>query len=253
MKNPPFNLIVIPALNDNYIYLIHWEDEALVIDPSEAYPVKKILSENHWKLKYILNTHHHVDHIGGNEELKKITSSLIVAPKDERIPSIDCFAKEGNLSLGPFTFKILSIPGHTSTHVAYFIEKENLLFPGDALFNGGCGRLFEGTPEQMLSSLNKLSKLPETTQIYCAHEYTIKNMQFAVSLEPNNFQIQKRLKKSILLHEKNKAAVPSSLKDEKDTNPFLRTNVLSLQKNLKMEGASAVEIFSHIRKMRDVF
>lgn len=245
---------LIPALSDNYIHLLQWDDHAIVVDPAEALPVIDFLEQKKLKLKYIFNTHHHSDHTGGNQAIKAATACSIVGPKDERIPQLDKAVSEGeDLQVPPLTFRIFFVPGHTSTHIAFFLTSQKLLFSGDTLFTGSCGRLFEGTPEQMIHSLQKLSSLPNDTLIYCAHEYTQKNMEFANSLEPENDAVLRRLEKVNALRNKNCPTIPATLEEEKKTNPFLRVHEQAFKKNLHMENACDVEVFSHIRNLRNCF
>lgn len=240
-------ITTIPALSDNYIYLISWGRNAIVIDPSEAQPVLDELQKSGLNLLHILNTHHHSDHIGGNELIKKQTGCTIIAPDDKRIKK-DEIAKEGkDLHIDHVTIQVISVPGHTTSHIAYYLPEEKWLFSGDSLFLGGCGRIFEGTPEQMHRSLTKLTKLPLETQIYCGHEYTKKNLEFAQSIEPDNQDVKKRLAAVKSMSQ----TIPGRLEEELLTNPFLRVNAPSLKKVLHMENATDVEVFATIRKMKD--
>ncbi|HFD11457.1 MAG TPA: hydroxyacylglutathione hydrolase, partial [Crenotrichaceae bacterium] len=181
----------LPVLQDNYIFMIHCtaDNVTAVVDPATASPVLVLLKERNWHLDFILNTHHHSDHVGANLELKHKTECTIIgAQKDQqRIPGIDKMVVEGDsLSIGQHQFEVLEVPGHTSAHIAYWFKDDAILFCGDTLFSLGCGRLFEGTPEQMWHSLKKIRQLPDQTQIYCAHEYTESNARFAIQLEPGN-------------------------------------------------------------------
>ena len=190
---------IIPCLNDNYSYLIFDKSNknACIIDPSESKPVIKAIEENKVKLKYILNTHHHYDHVGGNKELKEKYDSKIVGFKDDkdRIPEIDILVEDNQIwKEENFEAKIYHIPGHTTGHIAFHFFKEKKIFTGDTLFSLGCGRIFEGTYEQMFSSLNKIKILPKDTEIYCGHEYTLKNGDFCLANDANNMKLKKRLK-----------------------------------------------------------
>lgn len=245
-------LTLIPALSDNYIYMITQNDWAIVIDPGEAKPVLPHLDEQKVYLRAILNTHHHSDHIGGNAALKAATGCRLYAPENQRIAGVDEIAHEGkDITFDHLHIQVISVPGHTTTHVAYYLPDQGWLFSGDTLFGAGCGRLFEGTPEQMLHSLQKLSKLPDDTKVYSGHEYTKKNLEFALSLEPSNSDVKNRLEKVKALREKNLPTLPSTLAEEKLTNPFLRYDSPSLKRALQMEEASELEVFTKVRALKD--
>lgn len=248
----PMKLTLIPALSDNYIYLLSQKDWAIVIDPAEADSVLSALEEQKLHLRAILNTHHHSDHIGGNHEIKKQTECSIIAPETKRIPEVDEVAHEGkDISFNHLHIQVISVPGHTTTHVAFYLPEEGWLFSGDSLFAGGCGRLFEGTPEQMHHSLEKLAKLPGETKVYCGHEYTEKNLLFALSLEPENRDIKTRLEKVQELRKSNLPSLPSTIEEEKRTNPFLRSGTPELKRALGMEEASDLEVFTKVRSLKD--
>ncbi len=248
----------IPVLDDNYIFLIHESDsgKTAVIDPAVAAPVQKILKKYGWKLDLILNTHHHWDHIGGNEELKKQTGCQIIASEydKKRIPGVDQTVIEGDtIPFGASKIIVLDTPGHTLGHVVYFIPGQNILLCGDTLFSLGCGRLFEGSPRQMWQSLQKIKTLPDDTLIYCAHEYTLNNARFALSVDVENSMLQAYFNKIVSLSEKHQATIPSSLNIEKACNPFLRTDNPTIQKNLNMEGRPEEEVFARLRQLKDNF
>lgn len=245
---------LIPALGDNYIYLIQQKNHAIVVDPAEPTSVMKLLQKDNLTLTHILNTHHHHDHVGGNKRLKSATRCHIIGPDDSRIPALDTPVHEGeDFSIESLTFQVISVPGHTTSHIAFFVREKKWLFSGDTLFTGGCGRLFEGTPEQMLSSLRKLMQLPQETLIFCGHEYTLKNLQFAATIEPNNIDIRNRLNEVKAQRQRQEATVPATLEIELKTNPFLRVDQPGLKKALNMENATDVEVFSKIRAMKDRF
>lgn len=253
-KSIPVSISLIPALSDNYIYLIQEGNQAIVIDPTEAKPLMEVLYKDNLILTHILNTHHHYDHVGGNESIKSATHCCIIGPDDRRIPALDTPAHEGeNFSIGTLTFQVISVPGHTTSHIAFFVREKKWLFSGDTLFSGGCGRLFEGTPEQMLTSLRKLMQLPKETLLFCGHEYTLKNLQFAATIEPNNVDIQHRLDRVKAQRQRQEPTVPTTLEIEFKTNPFLRVDQADLKKALNMEKATDVEVFSKIRAMKDRF
>lgn len=251
-------ILQIPALTDNYIYLLHDLDsqQTAAVDPALAKPVLDALHEQGWQLHYIFNTHHHSDHVGGNLELKAQTGCKIVAAKSDshRIPGIDIAVQEGDFfQLGRHQITIIETIGHTSGHIVYYLADEGLLFCGDTLFTLGCGRLFEGTAQQLWESLQKLKQLPETTKVYCAHEYSLSNGKFALSVEPDNPALLTRMANIKQLRADNLPTVPSTIGEELATNPFFREHSLSLQKNLNMQNKSPVEIFTALRKMKDSF
>ncbi len=251
-------ILQIPVLTDNYIYLIHdpVSKETAVIDPALAPPVLDVLAEKNWRLTAILNTHHHWDHVGGNLELKQKTGCKIIAAQSDsnRIPGIDSGIGDGDvISLGTHTARIIATPGHTSGHIVYYFAEDGALFCGDTLFVMGCGRLFEGTPEQMYDSLQKLQALPPTTRVYCTHEYTQANGRFALSVEPDNVQLQQKMLKVQALRAENLPTVPSTIAQEMATNPFFRTDSLTLQKTLGLAGKTPVEVFTELRKRKDSF
>jgi len=248
----------IPVLNDNYIYLIHdsLSKETAVIDPAVASPAIEILKENNWRLTYLLNTHHHSDHVGGNLELKQQTQCQIVgaAIDEHRIPGIDQKVQEGDtLKIGSYTIEIINCAGHTTGHIAFYIPEANALFCGDTLFAMGCGRLFEGSAEQMQHSLAKFSALPLNTQIYCAHEYTLANSRFALSVEPHNNDLLTSIEHIKKLTANKQATIPTTLEQELATNPFLRTSSPEIKESLAMPNASNLEIFTELRERKNSF
>lgn len=247
-----------PCLGDNYGYLIHDEENDLTaaIDTPEASKIEEALKEKGWKLTHILNTHHHFDHAGGNEELKRKWGCVIVGSKSDaaRIPGIDEQVGDGDIyTFGNHKAKVMDVSGHTQGHIAYYFEADRILFSGDALFALGCGRLFEGSPEQMWTSLQKLIALPDDTTVYCAHEYTQSNARFALTVEPQNSELQARAKVIDDLRSANKPTVPSNLGVEKRTNPFLRPMSSDLQETLGMTAAPLVEVFAETRLRKDNF
>jgi len=248
----------IPVLTDNYIYLINdpVSGETAVIDPALAQPVLDVLEKKGWRLTYILNTHHHWDHVGGNLELKQKTGCKIIAAQADRgrIPGIDRGVGEDDvISLGQHQARVISTPGHTRGHIVYHFAEDGALFCGDTLFVMGCGRLFEGTPEQMWNSLQKLKALPPSTRIYCTHEYTQTNGRFALSVEPDNRQLQEKMIEVKQLRAENKSTVPSTIEQEIATNPFFRADSISIQKTLGLESQSPVRVFTELRKRKDSF
>ena len=235
---------IIKCLKDNYSYVIIDEkyNHACVVDPSEAEPIINFLENKNIKLKFVLNTHHHYDHVGGNNDLKKKYKIKIVGYKNDkkRIPNIDILLENNEIWKSEnFEAKIIHIPGHTSGHICFYFIKEKIAFTGDTLFSLGCGRIFEGTYEQMYNSLNKLKKLPSDTKIYCGHEYTLQNSLFCSKYDKNNKNLRKKILEIKHKVKKNLPTIPSTLKEELTYNIFLRA------KNLKD--------FSKLRDLKDNF
>lgn len=248
----------IPVLSDNYVYLAHEPEtkQTAVVDPAVGGPVMDALAAKGWTLTHILNTHHHADHTGANLELKQQTGCTIVGPKPDRdrIPGIDVEVSDGETyALGNATARVFDVPGHTRGHNAYWFEESDALFCGDTLFALGCGRVFEGTHEQMWSSLSKLMKLPDATRVYCAHEYTQANGRFALSVEPGNQELIDRMAEIDQLRAQGKPTVPSTIGIEKATNPFLRPNSDNLQQTVGLVGGSPVQVFAETRIRKDNF
>lgn len=220
-------VIIIPVLSDNYIWLMHDEQsgETVVIDPAVSKPVLDEAEKRGWKITQIWNTHWHPDHTGGNAEIKEATQCKISGPEAEkaRIPTLDIMVKGGdNVSIGDYSADVIDVPAHTAGHIAFHIADENILFIGDTLFAMGCGRLFEGTAQQMYDNMQKLSKLPDETIVYCAHEYTQSNGQYAMVAEPDNQAIKDRMKEVVAARERGEYTVPTTIALEKATNPFMR-------------------------------
>ena len=249
---------IIPCLNDNYSYLIHDEisNTVAIVDPSEFIPCDTIISKNYKKLDLILNTHHHYDHVGGNEELKKKYNSKVLGFENDknRIPQIDTVLKDNQeFKIGTLNFTTIFIPGHTRGHVAFYFKKERVVFSGDTLFSLGCGRVFEGTYKQMFQSLNKLKNLPGETKVYCGHEYTFKNLEFCLKFNPNNDFLKKK-KDDIKLSLKNKKpTIPSTIADEIKANIFFRVNDPDVKKAINLENSPDIEIFTKLRDLKDNF
>ncbi|MDA8676640.1 hydroxyacylglutathione hydrolase [Candidatus Pelagibacter bacterium] len=249
---------IIPCLNDNYSYLIHDEisNTVAIVDPSEFMPCDTIISKNYQKLDFILNTHHHHDHVGGNEELKKKYNSKVLGFENDknRIPQIDTVLKDNHeFKIGTLNFTTIFIPGHTRGHVAFYFKKERVVFTGDTLFSLGCGRVFEGTYKQMFQSLNKLKNLPGETKVYCGHEYTFKNLEFCLKFNPNNDFLKKK-KNDIKLSLKNKKpTIPSTIADEIKANIFFRVNDPDIKKAINLENSPDLEIFTKLRDLKDNF
>jgi len=248
----------IPCLTDNYAYIINDNDSKIVgvVDPSEASPIISFLNKKNLKLNYILNTHHHFDHIGGNTELKKLYNAKVVGfiGDKHRIPGIDITLKDNEKWIfGNSSVKVLHIPGHTLGHICFFFEKEKIAFTGDTLFSLGCGRIFEGDHKQMLKSLNKIKKLPKNTNIYCGHEYTYKNAEFCIKHDSDNIALKKKFEVIKKLKLKNLPTIPTTLADELNTNIFLRCDQNDLKIKLSMKNEEDFKVFKKVRDLKDDF
>ena len=235
---------IIKCLQDNYSYLIIDEKSksACVVDPSEAEPIINYIEKNNINLKFILNTHHHFDHVGGNKDLKKKYNSKVIgfSGDKERIPEIDIILKDKEIwKEEKFEAKIFHIPGHTSGHICFNFFNEKLLFTGDTLFSLGCGRIFEGTYEEMFSSLQLIKSFPAETKIYCGHEYTLKNSEFCIKYDKNNSALIEKIRSIRKKLEQGYPTIPSTIKEELDCNIFLRSK--------------DVESFSKLRDLKDNF
>ena len=238
------NIKIIPCLLDNYSYLIHDEQSntVAIVDPSEFEPCDKIIEKKFKKLDFILNTHHHYDHVGGNEKLKKKYNSIILGFENDknRIPGVDKILKDNQeFKIGNLNFKTIFIPGHTTGHIAFYFKKEKVVFTGDTLFSLGCGRIFEGTHSQMFNSLMKLKELPQNTKIYCGHEYTKQNSNFCIVHDENNENLKAKIKEIEIKLKNRIPTIPSTIKDELECNVFLRSH--------------NVETFSKLRDLKDNF
>lgn len=234
----------IPVLSDNYIWLARdpASGDAAVVDPAVAEPVLERAAMLGWRIGQILNTHWHPDHVGGNAAIKAATGCTITGPIDEapRIPGIDRAVGEGDkVAIGQVSGRVIAVPGHTLGHIAYDFAASGALFCGDTLFAMGCGRLFEGTPEQMRASLQRFDELPDETRVYCAHEYTQANGRFALTVEPNNQALRARMETVNQIRARGEATVPTTLSLERATNPFVR--------------ATCVSQFAQWRAAKDVF
>lgn len=251
-------VFMFPCLSDNYGYLIHdpIQDLTASIDTPDVHAIEEALNQNDWELNYIINTHHHYDHAGGNLELKKKTNCKIIGPMQDkdRIPGIDQTIEHAEeFMFGSFTVKGFHTPGHTTGHMVYHFEDQNIAFVGDTIFAMGCGRLFEGTPEQMLNSLDIIMSWPGETMLYCAHEYTQSNAEFAITVDGKNEDLLKRKSEVDALREKLIPTVPTKLEIEKKTNPFLRSDDKEIRLELGMMASSRSEVFAEIRSRKDQF
>ena len=252
------NIMPIPAFDDNYIWLLHNGQNAVVIDPGDAVPVIEALQDLKLTLSAILITHHHPDHIAGVNALLKQSSALapitVYAPQYEQFDFEHIKLAEGdvvNLPQLGLNFKVMWLPGHTLGHIAYVNEAQ--LFCGDVLFGAGCGRLFEGTAAQLLNSLQRIKKLSPATQVFCTHEYTAKNIDFALTLDPDNKDLIERKQEVKLLRAQYKPSLPSNIDLELKTNPFLRCNQASIFANSKAENNNELTVFTAIRNLRNSF
>jgi len=249
---------LIPCLTDNYAYIINDNVSKTVgvVDPSEASPIITYLKKQNLKLDYILNTHHHYDHIGGNIELKKLYNAKVIGfvGDKHRIPGID-ITLEDNVKwiFGESSVKILHIPGHTLGHICFFFENEKIAFTGDTLFSLGCGRIFEGDHKQMLKSLNKIKNLPENTKIYCGHEYSYKNAEFCMKYDNDNIDLKKKFEKIKQLRSNNLPTLPTDLEDELKSNIFLKCDQNDLKTKLNMKNQDDYKVFRKVRDLKDNF
>ena len=253
-------LIPIPAFADNYLWLLHDGKRALIVDPGDAEPVLRTLAQYGLQLESILVTHHHADHTGGVDALRQATGAKVYGPATERIPEPFAPLREGDTvrALG-LDFQVLDVPGHTAGHIAFYtpdMDGKPLLFCGDTLFSGGCGRLFEGTPAQMLASLDKLAALPGNTLVCCTHEYTLANLRFAVALEPDNAELAAYQAHCQQLRAQSQPTLPGSIRQEIQINPFLRTRQASILAAVHRFDASAHDettVFAALRQWKNQF
>lgn len=248
----------IPVLNDNYVYLIHdaRTGDTAVVDPAVTEPVLAETARLGWKISHILNTHHHGDHTGGNLKIQAETGCTIVGPKADRdrIPGIAVELADGDtLPFGGTKAQVFDVPGHTRGHIAFWFQEDDALFCGDTLFALGCGRVFEGTHDQMWQSLLKLRALPGSTRVFCAHEYTQANARFALSVDGGNADLVARAREIDQLRSTGKPTVPSTLDVERRTNPFLRADDPALAHALGIAGSDPVAVFSDVRTRKDTF
>ncbi len=250
------DILPLPAFTDNYIWLIEENGKATVVDPGDANVVENFLTEKNLKLENIFITHHHFDHTGGVQRLKESYNCDVYGPYNSPFNGVDIKLKENDeIAIFNSSFKIIEIPGHTLDHIAYYSKNQNILFCGDTLFSGGCGRIFEGTPSQMYESLSKLSLLDKSTKIYCGHEYTQSNLNFAVKVEPSNDNLVKYKRKIDKKRLNNEISLPTSLELEKNINPFLRSHVSEIKESIKeiakINNPTDFETFTSVRSLKD--
>ncbi|MBX3629141.1 MAG: hydroxyacylglutathione hydrolase [Nitrosomonas sp.] len=252
----------LPAFRDNYIWIIHTTVHAVIVDPGDAAPVIDYLESHHLQPIAILITHHHSDHTGGNLQLLERYNLPVYGPLQEKIPTVTHPVREGDrIQLTPLalTFDVLEIPGHTRGHIAYFTATQlrNMLFCGDTLFACGCGRIFEGTPQQMYDSLQKLASLPDDTLVYCTHEYTLGNISFARVAEPGNDELRKLEQQAKKMRQQHLPTLPTDMATEKACNPFLRCQHLEIihaaEQFTGEKLIDPVEVFTALRKWKNVF
>jgi hydroxyacylglutathione hydrolase len=266
MTNPPRSdlaVLAVPAFKDNYLWLIHDGVHAAAVDPGDGHAILAALDAHNLTLTAILLTHHHADHIGGVPELLGRAAVPVFGPRNDGVAAVTNPLAEGDRVTVPglgLELDVLDVPGHTAGHIAYVRHTpgEHWLFCGDTLFAGGCGRLFEGTPAQMVASLSKLAALPDDTLVYCAHEYTLSNLRFADAVEPGNRGLQLRLRDESAKRSAGLATVPSTIGLERGTNPFLRYQEPAIVDKLVAEGklargAGPVEAFAALRAWKNVF
>ena len=258
------NLIALPAFTDNYIWMIHDEAQAVVVDPGDAQKVLKALQAHSLQLKSILLTHHHPDHTGGVDELRAATGCQVIGPAFEKMPEpLQRVSGGEKIQALGHRFEVMDVPGHTAGHIAYScadFEGKPLLFCGDTLFSGGCGRLFEGTPAQMLASLDSLAALPGNTRVCCTHEYTLSNLRFARAVEPDNVALAQYEQQCIALRANGQYTLPSSIALELQINPFLRSRLTTVKRGLIQANALSsdkqaddVACFSALREWKNSF
>jgi hydroxyacylglutathione hydrolase len=253
-------VITIPAFGDNFVYLYEYQPgDALAVDPSDGSPVLRILRQQGLRLTTILVTHHHWDHTAGVAELKGKTRCEVISGDARRISGIDHLVEDGqSLSVGEAEIKVIATPGHTRTSVCYYVQpsgddKNGILWTGDTLFVGGCGRLLECDAQAMWDSLRKLACLPDDTLVYCGHDYTVENYEFALTIEPDNQAVRRRLAEVTQAQKAGGQTVPSTILQERLTSPFLRADSPELKAALNMPGARAVKVFAELRRRKDVF
>ncbi len=255
------NLAALPAFTDNYIWMLHDGVQAIVVDPGDAAPVLAALESQHLRLAGILVTHHHGDHVGGLEQLRPVLHGPIYGPAREKIPPPYTAVDHGeSVELLGLRFEVIDVPGHTAGHIAYFhaasAGERPILFCGDTLFSGGCGRLFEGTPAQMHVSLSRLAVLPGDTQVCCAHEYTLSNLKFANAVEPGNAALREYTTRCEALRADGVPTLPSSIETERQVNPFLRCEEAEVVQSARRHGAAsdtAVDVFATLRQWKNEF
>lgn len=245
---------IIRESGDNYIYLVIDDGQAAVIDPAAAVPALKTAERLGVDITTIMVTHHHFDHTAGIHDIKTRTGASVIGPGGSNIPGLDRTVSDGDrVMVGSCEFCVIAVPGHTSDHVVYYSEGHGILFSGDLLFVGGCGRVIEGTAQQMWNSLQKVISLPDETLIYCGHEYTLDNLEFALHIEPGNENVQRCIQDVRARIKDGKPTVPSSLHTEKQINPFLRADTESVRSAVSLSDAPAWKVFEEIRRRKNLW
>ncbi len=254
------SVTTIQALGDNFIFLCEYENgKAFVVDPGSSAPVLDVIQKRGLKVTEILVTHHHWDHTGAVAELKHKTGCRVIGSDRQRIPGADCIVSDGEvLTIGDTHVQVIATPGHTRTSVCYYAQPSNnnqsgILWTGDTLFTGGCGRLLECDAQSMWQSLQKLASLPGGTPVYCGHDYAVENYEFALKIEPNNPAVMRRLAELKQAQNQGRQTVPSTMLQEKITNPFLRADAAGLRSALGMADAAVVDVFAELRRRKDIF
>lgn len=251
-----FEIVTVPCLSDNYAYLIHAQGKTALVDAPEAAPIAAELSARGWTLDELWITHHHGDHIGGVSALRQMFDPVVrgAAVDQKRLPKLDVTLADGDtFQFSGMPVQVMDVSGHTQGHIAFYIADAQAAFTADSLMAFGCGRVFEGTMEQMWESLKKIAALPGDTMIYSGHEYTLNNAKFARTIEPDNADLDARFKKVAMDTENGTPTVPTLLAEELETNPFLRAGLSQLKSTLNMNGAGDSEVFAEIRRRKDSF
>ena len=243
--------ILIPP--DNFSYVVSHGNDAVVIDASDATPIIEYINKHSLNLLAVLSTHHHSDHTQGNGTLKEATGCCVAA-MDNRTACIDKLLTGGDIvRFGKIAFKVIHVPGHTKMHCAYLLEEQGCVFTGDTLFGAGCGRIFESGAETMFHSIENLAALPENTKVYFGHEYTKENIEFALTVEPDNSELAARYGEVIKIEASGGFTIPSTIGLEKRTNPFLRCKEIKIRRKLDMVNRSPIAVFAKLRAMKDIF
>ena len=255
-------LLAVPAFSDNYLWLLHDTRQAIVVDPGQAAPILECLQVHRLALQTILVTHHHPDHVGGVAQLRAATGARVVGPANERVPEpFEPLRQDDTVDTLGLHFSVIDVPGHTAGHIAYYAECPDaapLLFCGDTLFSGGCGRLFEGTPAQMLASLDRLATLPGDTRVCCAHEYTLSNLRFARAVEPQNTALHAYSAACEKLRAQGVPTLPSTIAQERAINPFLRSRERSVVASVIAHAPDTnprdeTAVFAALREWKNTF